>query len=50
MTQPSDPVPASPPAPAPRVSPLALALAWLVVLIPLTWGVWETLVKVAQLF
>ncbi|MDO4262581.1 MAG: hypothetical protein Q4C67_00100 [Deinococcus sp.] len=33
-----------------QVSPLLIALAWLVVVIPLGWGVWETLVKVAQLF
>ncbi|MCY1703020.1 MULTISPECIES: MFS transporter small subunit [Deinococcus] len=31
-------------------SPLLIALTWLVVLIPLAWGVWETLVKVTQLF
>ncbi|MFC6618264.1 MFS transporter small subunit [Deinococcus radiophilus] len=32
------------------VSPVLIALAWLVVLIPLAWGVWQTLIKVAQLF
>lgn len=32
-----------------RLSPLAY-LAWLVPLIPLAWGVWQTLLKVVQLF
>lgn len=27
-----------------------IAIAWLVVSIPLAWGVWETLVKVVALF
>lgn len=34
---------------ADRPSPLA-SLAWLVPGIPLVWGVWQTLIKVAQLF
>ncbi|GHF93472.1 hypothetical protein GCM10017783_01880 [Deinococcus piscis] len=42
MTRPSEPTA--------NVSPLLIGLAWLVVLIPLGWGVWETLVKVGQLF
>lgn len=39
-----------PPEQTATVSLLLIALAWLVVVIPLGWGVWETLVKVAQLF
>ena len=31
-------------------APALIAVAWLVVLVPLAWGVWETLTKVAQLF
>ncbi|WP_309573107.1 hypothetical protein [Deinococcus sp.] len=31
------------------VSPITY-LAWLVPGIPLVWGVWQTLIKVAQLF
>lgn len=31
-------------------SPALIALSWLTVALPLAWGVWETLVKVAQLF
>ena len=31
-------------------SPALIALSWLLVGLPLAWGVWETLVKVAQLF
>lgn len=34
----------------PAVSPALIGLCWLVVALPLAWGIWETLVKVAQLF
>ncbi|CAM3657402.1 MFS transporter small subunit [Deinococcus frigens] len=34
---------------AEQTSPLTY-LAWLVPGIPLVWGVWQTLIKVAQLF
>lgn len=33
----------------PPATPLIL-LAWLVPAVPLAWGVWQTLLKVAQLF
>ncbi|WP_425514223.1 MFS transporter small subunit [Deinococcus aestuarii] len=31
-------------------SPAAVILAWLVVLIPMTWAIWQTLIKVIELF
>lgn len=31
-------------------SPAAVALAWLAVLIPMTWAIWQTLIKVIELF
>ncbi|WP_291428598.1 hypothetical protein [Deinococcus sp.] len=40
---PSTPVPTQP------LSPV-IYLAWLVPGIPLVWGVWQTLIKVSQLF
>ncbi len=33
-----------------KTSPLVLALAWVVVLIPLAWGVYESVVKSLPLF
>ena len=30
-------------------SPLLVALAWLLVMVPLAYGLWQTLVKVGQL-
>ncbi|MCW2867717.1 MAG: hypothetical protein JWR20_1905 [Marmoricola sp.] len=30
-------------------SPALIALAWLIVLVPLAYGLWQTLVKAAQL-
>lgn len=27
-----------------------VALAWLVVIVPMLWAIWQTLIKVAQLF
>ena len=34
----------------PRSSPLIVALAWLPVLLPLLWGIWQTVKKAAVLF
>ncbi|MCP2015258.1 hypothetical protein L1280_002419 [Deinococcus sp. HSC-46F16] len=34
----------------PRTSPAAVVLAWLVVLIPMVWAIWQTLIKVIELF
>ena len=31
-------------------SPLTIALTWLVVLIPLVWAIWQTSIKVIELF
>jgi hypothetical protein len=33
-----------------KSSPVALALAWLAVGVPLAWGVWQTLMKSLALF
>ncbi|MEP6991659.1 MAG: hypothetical protein ABJA80_12085 [bacterium] len=30
--------------------PIALALGWVIVLIPTAWGVWQTIVKSLALF
>jgi hypothetical protein len=38
------------PGPEHRTSPLAIALAWLVVTIPLGWGVYQSVVKSLPLF
>jgi hypothetical protein len=35
---------------AKKGSPLTIALAWLVVLIPASWGVYNTALKAANLF
>jgi hypothetical protein len=35
---------------AKKSSPLSIALAWLVVLIPASWGVYNTALKAANLF
>ena len=34
----------------PRSAPAAIAFAWLVVGIPLLWGIWETIKKSMALF
>lgn len=34
----------------PSSSPLSIALAWLVVLVPATWGVYLTALRAANLF
>ena len=34
----------------PRSAPLAVAFAWLIVAVPLAWGVWETVKKSLALF
>ncbi|GAA5436161.1 hypothetical protein GCM10008959_00930 [Deinococcus seoulensis] len=39
----------STPEPTEQLSPV-IYLTWLVPGIPLVWGVWQTLIKVAQLF
>lgn len=31
-------------------SPATVALAWIVVAIPMAWAVWQTLIKVIELF
>lgn len=31
-------------------SPILLVFSWLVVILPLLWGVWETIKKAAALF
>ena len=33
-----------------RTSPATVALAWTVVAIPMAWAVWQTLIKVIELF
>ena len=33
-----------------KTSPLALAIAWIVVMIPLAWGVYQTAIKALPLF
>jgi hypothetical protein len=33
-----------------RTAPAAIAFAWIIVGIPLLWGVWETVKKSAALF
>ena len=34
----------------PRSSPVRIAIAWLIVGVPLLWGVWETVKKSMALF
>lgn len=31
-------------------SPLTVALAWTVVVVPMLWAIWQTLIKVIELF
>jgi hypothetical protein len=33
-----------------EVSPALIYIAWTIVALPLAWGVYQTLIKVAQLF
>jgi hypothetical protein len=47
----SNPRPATPAAPRPdrRVSPALVALAWLWVALPFSYGVWQLFTKITQL-
>lgn len=33
-----------------RTSPATVALAWIVVIVPMVWAIWQTLIKVIELF
>ena len=46
----SNPRPATPAGPDRRVSPALVALAWLWVALPFSYGVWQLFTKITQLF